>query len=210
MASKSGYWRIAFALAGAAMMAGGAMHPPGQEELTFLEHTAVMLASPMWPPSHALSLLGALLLLAGLLFGRRDPGFERAVGPKLILIAIIGAVIWCLEGAAHLFAYRDLAALGEGGPTPILDLHLALAVVAYPLGNFPLALVATRLARSWGRVARGIAWLGAAGALAFGVAGPLVVLSRDLRYTNLFPIGAIAVSVWLLTAGLVRPRTLAS
>jgi tRNA (cmo5U34)-methyltransferase len=204
MASSAQYRRLAFALGGVAMIAGGAMHPPGLDSAPFMEHTAEMLRSPMWPPSHVMSLLGSLLLLMGLLLGRRDADFVQPIGPRLLRLAIVGNAVWCVEGLAHLLAFRDLDALSAGAPTPTLTAHLTLAVVAYPFGNFPLALLALRLGRIWGPLARVFAWLGAIGGLVYGVSAPIVVLTQDQGYAFLFPIGAILVAVWLLVAGLVR------
>jgi hypothetical protein len=204
MASPAQSRRLAFVLGSVAMIAGGALHPEGLDNATFMEHTAEMLRSPLWPPSHVLSLLGSLLLLMGLLVGRRDPEFAQPIGPRLLRFAIIGNAIWCVEGLAHLLAYRDLDALTAGAPTPTLTAHLTLAVVGYPLGNFPLALLALRLGRIWGPVARVFAWLGAIGGLVYGVSAPIVVVTQNQGYGFLFPIGAILVAVWLLVAGLVR------
>ena len=188
------------------MLIGGALHPAGLEDAPFMEHTAVMLRNPVWPTSHAFSLLGSLLLLTGLLLARQDADVAEAVGPRLLRIAVVGNAVWCIEGLAHLLAYRDLDALVSGGPTPILSVHLAMAVVSYPLGNFPLVLVGPRLGRNWQPLVRVFAWLGAIGGLVYGVSAPIVVLNQDQGYGILFPIGATLVAVWLLAAGLARPK----
>ena len=47
-----------------------------------------------------------------------------------------------VEGFLHLVAVVDTAALKAGGSTPILNAHLGLAVVAYPLIGLPFAALA--------------------------------------------------------------------
>jgi hypothetical protein len=205
------YRRAGFVLAGATLLSGGALHPAGEEGAGFQQNMASMLAGDTWVLSHALTLVSSLLLLGALIVGRREPAFRDAAG-RILPVAIFGIAVWSVEALFHLLAVVDLEAYRTGGSTPVLSTHLALAVVGYPLGNFPLAVLALRLAPRWPLLARPVAWLGALGAVLFGVSAPLVVLSQNPGYSFLFPAGAMPLALWLLVAGLValRPAALAS
>ena len=184
---------------------GGALHPPTLHGVPFMEHTAFMLANPTWVVSHSWLLIGAVLLLAGLLVGRREPLFREVAG-GVLPIAILGTVVWSVENAFHLAAVLDLDELRAGEATPILLAHLGLSVVAYPLGSYAVAVLAMKMAPRWPLLLRPLGWIGALGAVVFGTAAPLVVLTRDQSYSFLFPMGALPLSAWLLAAGLIPLR----
>ena len=197
-------WRIALGVAGLLLIAGGPLHPDAHPELDFFRSTALMLSDPGWVPSHALMLASFVVLLAGLI-GLVRSGCLTGRSATVARVATIGGVVAVVEGVLHLAAVVDAAALQAGTPTPILDAHLALAVVAYPAIGLPLAVLAWLGGRSRMLTHPLLGALGALGAFLHGIAAPVVVTTRDQQFSFLFQ-GAILFAIWLVAVGIGRVR----
>lgn len=198
------HWRLALGLSGLFLFAGGPLHPEGDANLDFYGATASMLADPNWVPSHALMLVSFVLLLLGLI-GLARSGLMQGRMATLTRVVVFGAVVAVVEGVLHLMAVVDTAALKAGGSTPILNAHLGLAVVAYPLIGLPFAALAWfgGLRRMLTHPVVGA--IGALGGISHGIAAPIVILSRDQRFSFLF-MGAIFIAIWLIVVGVSHFR----
>ncbi len=132
---------------------------------------------------------------------RRHDVFDVRLRRQLVVTA--GAwTLASLELVPHLLARHDLHALEHGGPTPMLDLHLLLGVVATPLFGLTAVLLAVALARTertWP------AWLlavpGVVGGLAYAVSSPLIALTDDVAFAPLFA-GQGLVALFLVGTGI--------
>ena len=188
-------WRPALALAGILLLIGGPLHPRADTTKSFNESTAVMLASPNWPLAHALMLASFVLILLALTGVARQSGIPNSVR-QILRFARVGAALSVVEMAFHLAAVVDRSSLMAGGPTPVLTTHMTLAVAAYPMLGFSLAALAFQGARTRSLGSWAIGWLGILGGLAHGVSAPIVVLTRDQRYSPLFT-GGVVLALWL-------------
>ncbi len=161
-----------------------------------------MLHDPQWVPSHLLQLAGYLALTLALLgFWRvaaHDPAMRR-----WSRLAAVGASLQSVEMAFHLAAVVDADHLAAGAATPVLTTHLALAVIAYPLfaaTMIGLIWVGART-RELGRPM--IAWFGILGAVAHGLAAPLVAVFHIERARMLFP-AVLLLAGWAVAAAAWR------
>ncbi len=189
-------------VAGVLFVAGGMNHPPGDPTAGFDAHFVAMLSDPSWPLSHWLTLAGAVFLVIAFVLARRDDAFRRRAG-RAMTWAVVGSALWSVEAFFHLIADMDVAALSAGGATPILDTHLMLSVVAYPVLCWSSAVVAGRVGWRWVMLARPLAVVGILGGLVYGAAPPIAVLTRDSGWSFLFPLGAIPFSIWLVSLGAI-------
>jgi hypothetical protein len=195
-------WRVSFALAGVALLIGGPLHPAPDTHLGFDQATARMLADPHWVPAHTAMLMSFALIGVGLwlLYRSGDVSgtLRTAVG-----IATAASVLSVIELVFHLLAYSEAAALSAGRSTPLVDIHIALAVVAYPAIGLSLAAVAWLGGRTRALTHPIIGAVGALGGLLHAIAAPLVVLTKDQSYSVLFK-GAILFVPWLVALAVTR------
>jgi hypothetical protein len=192
-------WRVAFLLAGMAMIAGGPRHPGPRLDLSFHDSTALMLADANWVPAHGLILASYLCLLAGVALWQRRAGLPDRVRTwgRFALVAIGLGVV---EMALHTAAVLDLGRLRAGQPTPILTTHLWLTAVANPLLALALSGVALHGARLGRLGSRWIVWMPVLGGAGYGAASIYVVLTHDQRVSPLFAIGTSLLAFWFLLA----------
>jgi hypothetical protein len=118
----------------------------------------------------------------------------------LTWVVVVGAAVAVVEGILHLVAVVDAEALPAGRPTPILNAHLALAVVAYPLIGLPFAALAWLSGRRRILTHPVVGAVGALGGITHGLSAPIVVLSQDSRFSVLF-MGAMFIAIWLMVVG---------
>lgn len=191
-------WRLCFIGSALLLMAGGPQHPGGT--------MAEMLGDPRWVPAHSLMLAGFVTLLAGLLLYKRSTSLPATTN-RWLQFAIIGTVLQTIEMAMHTAAVVDHHHLVAGQSTPVLTTHLWLAVIFYPI--FGVTIIGFIIAGMRDHVIGSpwIGWLGIAGALANGLAPPLVVLLKIEAARILFPL-VLLLALWLILAGLwpVRVR----
>ncbi|HET7720785.1 MAG TPA: hypothetical protein VFK43_12515, partial [Acidimicrobiales bacterium] len=172
-------------IGGLLLAAGGQLHPHETKATVHdtLEH---YLTSSVWDLSHLLSLAGILVAVVGLVLARRSQTF----GPKVQ--AALSVAIWCwglaaIELVPHVLARRDLDALRAEGSTPILDLHLLLAVFATPLFGLAAVALAIAVARSARtKPAWALAVLATIGGLAYAAAGPQIRFVGNVDLSVLF------------------------
>jgi hypothetical protein len=189
-AAMTNLWRLFFVLCGVGILAGGPLHPGGT--------MAGMLAHPDWFRSHVFILAGLLALVIGLVSYAQRPDLSWNMR-RALRLGIAGGVLQSIEMAFHTAAMVDHDNLLAGAPTPILTTHLWLTASLYPIfGATMVAMIVTaakeRMFGGWW-----IAWLGMAGAVAHGMAGPLVVLFEVEWARVLFPM-LVLLAFWCILA----------
>jgi hypothetical protein len=204
---RFGAWRALFVLAGSLIVVGGMNHPRDPS-------LAEMLANPDWVWSHTVLLFGFLALLWGLvLYGRAGEPPPRT--RRWLKWAVIGTALQAIEMVLHTVSVVDAEHLAAHAATPVLNVHLTMSVLFYPV--FALAVIGFILATARDRSLGSpwIAWLGILGATAHGVAPILVVALPflfDVRIegaTILFPM-VMLFALWLVLTGLWPLRSPAS
>ncbi len=193
-------WRLAIGFSGLLLFIAGPQHPRPDTSTDFYSSTATMLADQGWVPSHSLMLASFAFLLIGLL-GLLRSGQLSGRLTTVTKVAVAGAVLAVVEMGFHLAAVADIDALRTSGPTPILNTHLALAVVAYPLLGLPVAVLAWLGGTSRVLTHPVFGAIGTAGGVLHAIAGPIVVISKDQHFSFLFQ-GAILLAIWLVVVGI--------
>jgi hypothetical protein len=185
-------WRPLFLLSGILIIIGGSRHP---REATM----AQMLGNEDWVLSHSLLLAGFFALLVGLILYRRTGPPERT--RPWTGLAVVGTALQVIEAAFHAAAVVDHGNLLAGAPTPILTAHLWLTIILYPL--FAVSVIGLIVAGARDRALGSpwIAWIGVAGAVAHGTAGPLVAGLGLTRFAFLFPL-ILLFALWAVLAAL--------
>lgn len=197
-------WRSLFTVGGLLYFVGAFNHPRG---MTMAE----MLVDPAWMLSHAGVFVGLSAMTVGLMFFRHSSDVSPTMD-RWLLATIVLAVLETIEMGLHTMAYVDADALTpgalEGGlSTPVLTLHLWFATLVYT--PFAVALIGLiwigQRERSLGSL--WIGWLGVIGAAAHGSVMWLVIVFGVPGTGILFPIAALAISLWFLLAGVWPTRT---
>jgi len=195
-------WRTLFVMGGLLYFVGAFYHPRG---MTMTD----MLVDPAWLPSHAGVFVGLLAMTAGLMLVRRSFRISPTVG-RWLLATIVLAVLETIEMGLHAMAYVDADALARGAleaglSTPVLSVHLWFATLVYtPFAVALIGLIWTgqrSLGSPW------IGWLGITGAAAHGSVMWLAIVLGIPGTGILFPIAALAVSLWFVLAGAWPTRT---
>jgi hypothetical protein len=133
-----------------------------------------MLANPVWFASHAWMFLSFVVMIAGLLLYRRSFVVTGRL-LRWLRIAIVMTVLEALEMALHAIAHVDLQHLLAGQSTPILAVHLNMAMVIYPVFGVLMSAFMIVAARERALGSPWMVWIGVLGALAHGAAGLLVI-----------------------------------
>ena len=185
---------------------GSLLHPQGDPALAGDAALASEVGDPLWVPSHVLVLAFVALLAAGLL-GLARSGVLSGAARTAALVALGAAVAWVVESVPHLLAAADHHALLTGQPAPLVTAHLVGAVVVYPLAGFSLAALAVLGGR---RLAHPVVHaLGAAGAVAFGIA-PIAYDVLGIEAAGDLFAGSLLLTAWVAAVGataLVRQRS---
>lgn len=197
------------AVAGLLMAAGGILHPRADTGAGYDGALAGMFEASAWTASHALVLFGFLLLALSMATLVRKQGRGWSSGLRLAGWAVtVGAGLAAVESVPHLLASSEADALRSGAATPLTDLHAILGAVTTPLVGLSIAALAVMSARDRtlgnGRVAAAVA---VAGGLAYTLAGPLMLLTKDPAFSPLFA-GSAALAIWLVLAGVRTARRL--
>ena len=192
MENPSLRWRLPLFAAGALLFAGGQMHPDGTMEQ--------MLGDPIWIPGHLLVLAGYASLLAGLVLLRRA-GEHPPLTRRWLRLAVLVTAGQTVEMVAHTVAVVDHGNLVAGHATPVLYTHYMLALVFYPL--FAAGMIGLMVAGARERTLGSwwIAWIGAVGVAAQGVAVPLILATGNRGFSFLFA-GILPLAVWMVLASL--------
>jgi hypothetical protein len=195
--------------AGLLMAAGGIMHPHADTDAGYDGALAGMFQASAWTVSHALVLFGFLLLALSMTTLVREQGHGWSSGLRLAGWAVaVAAGLAVVESVPHLFASSEADALLRGDATPLTDLHAVLGAVTTPMVGLSIAALAVIGARDRvlgnGRIAAALA---VAGGLAYTLAGPLMLLTKDPAFSPLFA-GSAALAIWLVLAGVRTARRL--
>jgi hypothetical protein len=142
--------------------------------------------------------------VAGLVLYRRAAAPLPERTSRWLRLALYGTVLQAIEVVFHTVSVVDGQHLAAGHSTPVLTIHLVLAVILYPVfaTTFLGVIVATSRDRTLG--SPWIAWLGILGAAAHGLSAPLVVGLRIGQAGILFPM-LLFLAIWLALAA-VWPR----
>ncbi len=203
-------WRVWLVAAAACLAVGARVHPQFDlAQPSFGRILASPLFSKAWVPDHALILAGLVLLTLGLA-GLVGSGLLSGAAAVAGRVAIIGGALSALEMVFHLSAVVERDALVAGAPTPVITIQEALQVVSHPLLGFAVAAIAVANSGRLGTAPLGWAWrivsaVGLAGAVAHGLAGPVVVLGRNAALGVLFS-GAAPMAVYLAGLAVLAPR----
>lgn len=197
------------AAAGLLIGAGGILHPHADTGAGYDQALAGMFEASAWTLSHGLALLGFLLLAVSAATLVRELGDGWSTGLRFAGWAVaVGAGLAVVESVPHLLASSEADALLRGGETPLTDSHAILGAITTPLLGLSLAALAVLSARDRvlgnGRIAAAVA---VAGGLAYALAGPLMLLTKDPAFSPLFA-GAAGMAVWLVLAGVRTARRL--
>lgn len=187
----------ALAAAGVALAAGGLLHPDGDP--------IAQLASPLWATSHAVLMVGMLLLAIGAAGAAARLELPRPIRTAAGVTAV-AALLSTGELVPHLLAATDLHALQHGGPHPFYDIHLMAGPVTNAVIGFSLAALAVIAAPS--RALGGgpvLAGLAVVGGVAFALAAPLLVATGIAELGILFA-GSVLMGLWLLVSGVLLLR----
>ncbi|WP_124706829.1 hypothetical protein [Gordonia insulae] len=164
-------------------------------------HMISMMESPTWVLSHVIAMTGTVLIAASLALLARSIR-PHALAP-FVTVAAVGASLAAIEYIPHILAVTELEQLRVGGPAPITRTHELIAAFSGPLFGFGTAVLAIAVAVTATR--HRVLWWTATipavvGGTAAGLAVPLVLVTRDVQMTVLFP-GVAGVAVWYMAFG---------
>lgn len=199
MTLRLGALRAAFLAGGILLMIGGSNHPRGA--------MVDMLAHHDWLWSHALFTLGFVGLLAGLVSLQGQLPADAPLR-KWTRVAVWIAALQVIEAVAHTAAMVDAANLAAGLATPVLTVHLWMAVTIYPLFGAALIAFMTAAARARTVGSPWITWLGALGAAAHGLSAPLTIVFEIPWAPILFPM-VMFLALWMVLAAIWPSRAAA-
>ncbi len=193
---------------GALFFIGGSMHPKEDPpDVTVLEHLRIMFENPAWYPSHAVLLVGMVLLAVSLIALLRGGTLARVRSAQAAgSIAAVAAVLGSLDMVLHLVAASEADKIAAHVSTPITNVHVVLQTFTVPFFGCSLAAFAVVGAWSGTLGTRVIAVFGAVGGVGYGLAGGTVLFTDRLNF--LFPF-ASGIGVWAFAAGislLIRRR----
>ena len=183
---------------GVAFFIGGSMHPgddpPG---LTLKEHLHLLYTDPAWYPSHAVLLVGMVLMAAALVALVRNGTLTDPRVQKVGAVAAGAAVLGALGMLLHLVAASEADRIAAGQTTPITDVQLVVesfAVPAFGLAIAALALIGASTRTLGNRVIAVLAVV-----IGYGLAGGTLLFTDALNF--LFP-AAGGIGLWAIAAGI--------
>ncbi|CAA9518425.1 MAG: hypothetical protein AVDCRST_MAG53-3348 [uncultured Solirubrobacteraceae bacterium] len=188
-------------IGGAFFLAGGPMHPkedpPG---VSVKEHFRIMFENPAWYPSHAVLLVGMVLIAASLVALAR--GRSLADAPRAHGMTVIAAFATALAAAGmllHLISASDADAIAAQQSTPLTDVQVIVETITVSAFGFSLAVLAVigAMTRTLGNPATAV--LGVIGGVGYGLAGATFLFTDRLDF--LFPT-ASAIALWAIAAGI--------
>jgi hypothetical protein len=193
---------------GAFFFVGGSMHPgedpPG---LSLKEHLHLLFQDPDWYPSHALLLVGMVLIAASLVALVRGGTLASVPRAQRVgAIAAVAAVLGALDMLLHLVVASEASSIAAGEGTPLTDVHVVAESLTVPAFGFSIAALGVigALTRTIGN--RLTAVLAVVGGVTYGLAGATFAFTDRLSF--LFPGGGV-IGLWAIATGiglLVRPR----
>ncbi len=202
-------WRLAFVASGAAMVAGGRMHPESDAKEPLRQELATMASDDSWVLSHSLIVLSTVLLATGLWLAYRGRAWPTST-VRALRFAAIAVSLYVVETVFHLASTVDTDALRDGDVAPVAFTHIALSIVLYPLSGAAIAYLAAKILLSTPSPRWLIAVPGVAGGVLHALSVPLVLLFPDTELSAAFAGAAILIAVWSIGTGLVGVRQEAS
>ncbi len=197
---------------GVLFFAGGPLHPhedpPG---VGVKEHLRVMFEDPAWYPSHALLLVGTVLIAVSLVALVRGGSLSGV--PRVHTVAVVAAAAAVLAAPAtllHLVAAVDADRIAAGRSTPLSDVQVVVETITVPVFGFAMAALAAVGAHTRTLGNRLTAVLGVLGGVGYGLAGATFLFTDALD--PLFP-AAAGIALWTVAAGvgiLLRQRAVAA
>lgn len=186
---------------GALFVAGGAVHPDEQSPgLGVKEHLRILFLDSAWYPSHALLLVGLVLLAVSLVALVRGGALAAApLAHRVGVGAAAGAVLAALGMVPHLVAASEADRIAAGQGTGITDIYVVAETVTVPVFGFGIAALAVVGAVTATLGDRVTAALGVIGGVAYGLAGGSFAFTD--RLTVLFP-AAAGIGLWTMAAGI--------
>ena len=185
---------------GAFFLAGGPMHPDQDPpDVSLHEHLRLMYEDPAWWSSHAVLLVGMVLIaaaLVGLVRGRSLAALPRV--HTVALAAAVAASAAAVDMLLHLVSAVDADRIAAGQPTPLTDVQVVVETVTVPAFGFTIAALAVVGAATRMLGNRVVAVAGVLGGVGYGLAGATFLFSDQLD--ALFP-AATGIALWALAAG---------
>jgi hypothetical protein len=195
-------------LGGATFFIGGSMHPKQDPpDVTVHEHLRIMFEDPAWYPSHAVLLVGMVLLAASLVgLVRHGALAAHPRAQKAGVVAAVTSVIAAFGMALHLVAGSEAGRIAAGESTPIVNVHVVVETLTVPAFGFSIAAFAVIAA--FGRIVgdRVTSVIGLLAGVGYGLAGGTLLFIDSLN--GLFPLAA-GIGIWAAAAGIgliVRSR----
>lgn len=188
-------------IGGAFFFAGGPMHPkedpPG---VSLKEHFRIMYEDPSWYPSHAVLLVGMVLIAVSLVALAR--GRSLAAFPRTQIATVIAAAATSLaagEMLLHLVAAVDADAIAAHQSTPLTDVLVVVETIALPAFGFSIAALAVigAMTHTLGNPITAV--FGVIGGVGYGLAGATILVTDKLNF--LFP-AATGVALWALAVAI--------
>ncbi len=184
---------------GVAFFIGGSMHPgddpPG---LSLKEHLHLLYTDPAWYPSHAVLLVGMVLMAAALVALVRNRTLDPRV-QKVGAVAAGAAVLGALGMLLHLVEASEADRIAGHQTTPITDVQLVVESFTVPAFGFAIAALALVGASTRTLGNRVVAVLAVVGGIGYGLAGGTLLFTDALNF--LFP-AAGGIGLWAIAAGI--------
>ena len=126
---------------GAFFFVGGSMHPgedpPG---LSLKEHLHLLFQDPAWYPSHALLLVGMVLIAASLVALVRGGTLASVPRAQRVgAMAAVAGVLGALDMLLHLVVASEASSIAAGKGTPLTDVHVVAETLSVPAFGFSIA-----------------------------------------------------------------------
>ena len=189
-------------VAGILMLVGGQFHPRVDISLDFDAAVGGMLADPLWREGHIITLVGLVVLGVALFAILRSGSLSPNRNVALIgLLALVGTLLRSVEMVPHIFQNLETAEVLTGGSTPINDFHLILQAFTNPVFGIGIAALSVVGARTRTLGHWIVSPLGVLGGIAFAIAGPAVLITKQPEFALLF-LGAVGIALWFTLAGI--------
>jgi hypothetical protein len=199
---------VAWALlaGGAIFFLGGALHPKDDPAgITLDEHLHVMYENDIWYPSHALILVGTVLMAAALVALVRGGALARDRTVHVAgAVAAVTASLGTVAAFLHLIMAIEVDRIGAGQSTPLTDVNSVVETIVAPAFGLSIAALAVVGARTGTIGTRVGAVLAVIGGVGFALAGGTFLLTDALD--PLFPLAGL-IGAWAAITGVSLLRT---
>jgi hypothetical protein len=185
---------------GAFFLAGGPLHPKEDPpDVTVKEHLRLMFEDTNWYLSHAILLVGMVLIAASLVAlvrGRSLAGVAKV--HRASVIAAVAASVAAPVMLLHLISAIDAARIAAHQATPTTDIQNITETIAVPAFGFAIAYLAVIGARTRALGNLVISVPGVLGGIGYGLASATFLFTDRLDF--LFP-AAAGIALWSILVG---------